>query len=150
MLDTYSSSSERNTKQSPMPITEASELTPSLKTNSDREAKTGGVGVWCFTVNELTNVLLQVLATIIASVFGAWAIKSYKSANLANELSESALSQSLSANEAALQQTVFANQLAIFAVCQADSVHSAYYTFPSKSGLTILSNRHSWTWLLNA
>ncbi|KDR77874.1 hypothetical protein GALMADRAFT_244841 [Galerina marginata CBS 339.88] len=83
--------------------------------------------IWGFTLNEITNVILQVFGFIIAVVFGAWAIKSYASANIANNISQNSLSESITANELSqisIKQSLLANQLAILGLCQADQFKS--------------------------
>jgi hypothetical protein len=78
-------------------------LTPTLLAQRPSIA-TGGI--WEFTWNEIVNGIIQVIAVIVALVFGAWAIKSYDSAQQANALARNGL-----------QQTLIANQLALLAVC---------------------------------
>jgi len=81
--------------------------------------------MWVFTVNEIALIVLQIVATVIGAIFGAWAVRSYDSAKIANELSKNSLSQSQTANmlaEGALNQTSVANQLAILALCQIEPV----------------------------
>jgi len=78
-----------------------------------------------FTSTELAHVTIQVTGIIIAAVFGAWAIKSYESANFANRLSQDSLSESDTANrlaQAALQQSLYANILAIINLCLSEQV----------------------------
>jgi len=73
-----------------------------------------------FTLTELAHVTIQVAGIIIAAVFGAWAVKSYESANIANRLSEDSLLQSNAANrlaQDAIQQSLYANILAIINLC---------------------------------
>ena len=93
--------------------------------NADSQIKTGQTWIWAFTVNEIALIALQIVATVIAAIFGAWAIRSYDSAQIANELSKKSLSESETANmlaKAALDQTYKANKIAIWALCQAESV----------------------------
>ena len=78
-----------------------------------------------FTLSELAQVAIQVAGVTIAAVFGAWAIKAYESANIANQLSEDSLSQSNIANQLAqdaLKQSSYANILAIINLCLSDQV----------------------------
>jgi len=79
-----------------------------------------------FTWTELASVTIQVAGIIIAAVFGAWAVKSYESANIANQLSEESLSQSNAANrlaQDALQQSLYANRLAKDALQQSSNAN---------------------------
>ena len=68
-------------------------------------------GIWVFTWNEMINAIMQVVALIAALVCGAWAIKSYDTAQRANTLANMGL-----------QQTLIANQLALLAVCVSNQV----------------------------
>jgi len=123
----------------------ASELPPALSKeelkpisqpvkNADDQIKPGQVWIWVFTINEIAHVALQVVAIVIAAIFGAWAIRSYDSAKIANELSKNSLSESQTANmlsKAALDQTNMANKLAILVLCQTHpvSMSSIKYIF---------------------
>ena len=109
----------------PTPSKEESKPISEPAKNGDNKIKPGQAWIWGFTVNEIALVILQIVATVIAAIFGAWAIRSYDSAKIANELSKNSLSESRAANmlsEAALNQTSMANQLAILALCQIDPV----------------------------
>ena len=68
-------------------------------------------GIWAFTWNEIIHGLLQVIGVIAALVFGAWAIKSYETAEQANSLARTSL-----------QQAVIANQLALLVGCGSNQV----------------------------
>ena len=71
--------------------------------------------IFGFTLTELAHITIQVAGIIIAAVFGAWAVKSYESANIANGAANR-LAQD------ALQQGLYANILAIINLCPSDQV----------------------------
>ena len=130
MASTQSAPSESQVKNAlarlpPMPSKEESNPIPEPAKNADNQIKPGQAWIWVFTVNEIALIALQIVATVVGAIFGAWAIRSYDSANIANELSKNSLSSSQTANmlsEAALNQTSVANQLAILALCQTEAV----------------------------
>jgi len=100
-----------STKLPPAPSKEELKPVPQPVKNPDNKIQPGQAWIWVFTMNEVAVIALQIVSMIIAAIFGAWAIRSYDSANIANKLSE-----------AALDQTSMANQLAILALCQTDPV----------------------------
>ena len=62
--------------------------------------------IWVFTSSELINGLMQLIALIIAIIFGVWAVKSFDAAREANSLAMNSM-----------QQAVVANKLALLALC---------------------------------
>jgi len=90
-----------------------------------RTALSNDIWVHIDSAGSCNRLTIQVAGIIIAAVFGAWAVKSYESANIANQLFEESLSQSNAANrlaQDALQQGLYANILAIINLCPTDQV----------------------------
>jgi len=84
----------------PVPSKEESNPIPEPAKNADNQIKPGQAWIWVFTVNEIALIALQIVATVVGAIFGAWAIRSYDSANIANELSKNSLSSSQTAKHA--------------------------------------------------
>jgi len=93
--------------------------------NEQRESNEQPSLICGFTSSELANVAIQVAGIITAAIFGAWAVKSYESSNLANRLAQDSLSESNDANQlaqAAIQQSLYANVLALINFCLSEQV----------------------------
>ena len=88
-----------------------------FRPNNQLESNEQATTIFGFTLTEVAHVTIQVAGVIIAGVFGAWAVKSYESANVANRLAQEALQQSLNANILAIISICLSDQVSCFEVC---------------------------------
>ena len=101
------------------------------------------------TLHDALFYTFQLIALIIALVFGAWAIKSYNAAlaandlaSASNQLSTASYNASNNANAEAGKQALVANQLSLVSLCLTGNVSAAPYPWDCASGY---SRRANWS-----